>query len=118
MHISQTGAEHVDEGIPPLCQLHESEQQDVQRVMVQDVPFLVEKDFVPVVGVVLLADDDRVHPAAWLDIVGVAINGDAAIFLVFPYCATSYESFHVDELPEAKQKHEGDSYQIDDGHPI
>jgi hypothetical protein len=86
--------------------------------VVDDVSFLVEKDFVAVVGIVLLADDDGAHPAAWLDIVGVAVDGDAAILLVFPQCATSYESFHVDELPEAKQEHEGNSCQIDYGYPI
>ena len=62
------------------------------------VSLLVEQNLVAVVAIVVLADDDVVHPATGSHILGVAVDGDA-ILRVAPQATFADEAAHTGNLP-------------------
>ena len=72
-------------------------------MVMEDVPLLMQQNLVAVIAIVLMADDDIVHPTAWGDFSCMAIDGEA-VYLVFPYASATHQHPHVDKLPYTKQQ--------------
>ena len=72
-------------------------------MVMENVPLFVQENLMAMFAVIPLADDNAIHPTAWSDVIGVAVD-DEAIHLVFPQTASTHQKAHTDELPQAEQK--------------
>ena len=72
-------------------------------MVMENVTLFVQENLMAMFAVILLADDNAIHPTAWSDFIGVAVD-DEAVHAVFPQTAPTHQKVHADELPQAEQK--------------
>ena len=113
MNITETMPQQIGNRTPPLYCFHKRQKQDVHRVTVENMGFLMQQNLTSKRLVVTFADDNATHPTKRCHIVDMTIDCRFSVF-VSPQTTASNDLTNLKQLPKADKKRQDNTYYVYD----